>query len=127
MASKKRQDAKNRGQRGEVIAAWLLRIKGYLIVAQSMRNSMGEIDIIAKRRHIMAFIEVKTRGTLDEALNAVSLTQRQRIERAAIGFMSGREDLSNLDMRFDVIAMLPKKWPCHLPQCMATLIINIII
>jgi len=116
MASKKRQDAKNRGQRGEVIAAWLLRIKGYLIVAQSMRNSMGEIDIIAKRRHIMAFIEVKTRGTLDEALNAVSLTQRQRIERVAIGFMSGREDLSNLDMRFDVIAMLPKKWPCHLPN-----------
>ena len=65
MAYKKRQDAKNRRQRGEVIAAWLLRIKGYRIIAQSMRNLMGEIDIIAKRRHIIAFIEVKTCGTLD--------------------------------------------------------------
>lgn len=116
MTPKKRQDAKNRGHRGEVIAAWLLRIKGYRIIAQGMRNSMGEIDIIAKRRHIIAFIEVKTRGTLDEALDAVSLSQRQRIERAAVGFMSRRKDLSNLDMRFDVIAVLPKKWPCHLPD-----------
>ena len=65
MAFKKRQDAKNGGQRGKVIAAWLLRIKGYRIIAQSMRNSMGEIDIIAKRRHIIAFIEVKICGTLD--------------------------------------------------------------
>ena len=65
MAYKKRQDVKNRGQRGEAIAAWLLRIKGYRIIAQSMRNLMGEIDIIAKRRHIIAFIEVKFCGTLD--------------------------------------------------------------
>ena len=65
MAYKKRQGVENRGQRGEVIAAWLLRIKGYRIIAQSMRNLMGEIDIIAKRRHIIAFIEVKTCGTLD--------------------------------------------------------------
>ena len=116
MAYKKRQGVENRGQRGEVIAAWLLRIKEYRIIAQSMRNSMGEIDIIAKRRHIIAFIEVKTSGTLDDALNAVSLTQRQRIESAAIGFTSGHEDLSNLDMRFNVIAVLPKKLPCHLPN-----------
>jgi len=112
----KRQKAESRGQRGETIAAWLLRIKGYRIIAQGMRNSMGEIDIIAKRRHILAFIEVKTRGTLDEALNAVSITQRQRIERAAISYIGTRKDLSKLDIRFDVIAVMPKKWPCHLPD-----------
>lgn len=116
MASEKRRKAESRGQRGETIAAWLLRIKGYRIIAQGMRNSMGEIDIIAKRRHILAFIEVKTRDTLDEALNAVSLSQRQRIERAAISFVGTRDDLSKLAMRFDVIAVLPKKWPCHLPD-----------
>ncbi len=113
MKSDKRREAEGRGQRGEAIAAWLLRLKGYRIIAQGMRNSMGEIDIIAKRRHILAFIEVKTRGTLDEALNAVSLRQRQRIERAAIGFMGTRKDLGKLDMRFDVIAVLPKTWPRH--------------
>jgi len=113
MKSDKRRRAEGRGQRGETIAAWLLRLKGYRIIARGMRNSMGEIDIIAKRRHILAFIEVKTRGTLDEALNAVSLRQRQRIERAAIGYMGIRKDLDKLDIRFDVIAVLPKTWPRH--------------
>ena len=114
MKSDKRREAETRGQRGETIAAWLLRIKGYRIIARGMRNAMGEIDIIAKRRHTIAFIEVKTRATLDEALSAVSATQQQRIERAAMSFVSTREDLRSLDMRFDVIAVIPKKWPYHL-------------
>ena len=114
MSQQERQQAERRGQRAEFIAMWLLRFKGYRILAQGMRNSMGEIYIIAKRRHTLAFIEVKTRATLDEALNAVSKTQQQRIERAALSFMSNREDLSSLDMRFDVIAVLPRKWPSHL-------------
>lgn len=114
MSQQKRQQAERRGQRAEFIAMWLLRFKGYRILAQGMRNSMGEIDIIAKRRHTLAFIEVKTRPTLTEALSAVSSTQRQRIERAASSFVSTREDLKNLDMRFDVIAVMPGKCPHHL-------------
>src|SRR6185295_15567376 len=52
-------------------AAWLIA-KGYRIVARRFRSRVGEIDIIARRRGVTAFIEVKARATLEDAAYAIT-------------------------------------------------------
>ncbi|MGN6115900.1 MAG: YraN family protein, partial [Nitrobacter sp.] len=65
-------------------AAWLIA-KGYRILARRFRTPHGEIDIVARRRQLLAFIEVKARASLDEAAYAVTPRQQQRIIDAAQG------------------------------------------
>ncbi len=67
---------KHRGQWGERVAAWLLRLKGYRILARQDRGPMGEIDIIAARGNTLVFVEVKSRPTYAQALDAVSAAQQ---------------------------------------------------
>ena len=67
-----------RGHRGETLAAWALRLKGYRIVARQYRTKLGEIDIIARRADLVAIVEVKaTQETeLGQVIyaNAITLT-----------------------------------------------------
>jgi putative endonuclease len=63
-------------------AAWLLA-HGYRILARRWKSPLGEIDIIAARRHLLIFVEVKARATLDEAAESVTERQKQRIAAAA--------------------------------------------
>jgi len=102
------------GRRAENLAVLALRLKGYRILARRYRNPAGEIDIVAARGRITAFIGVKERETEALALDSVTARQRQRIERAALAFLRGRRDLAGRDMRFDLIAVMPGKWPRHL-------------
>lgn len=111
----RRQAAQARGQRSEWLAAWLLRIKGYRILARRFRCPTGEIDLIAKRGTTIAFVEVKARSDLESGLLAVGAQQRQRIARTASIFLSkfpGHAD--ELTARFDVIALAPGRLPRHL-------------
>ena len=102
-----------KGVAGEWIAAWLLRFKGYRILAQRFKSGPGEIDLIARRRRTLAFVEVKARPSLREGLEAVTPRQRQRICRAAAVFLSGRPGLAGYDQRFDIIVVRPWAWPLH--------------
>lgn len=95
------------GLAAENAAAFLLRLKGYRIVARRYKTPVGEIDLIARRRRTLAFIEVKARKTMDDALAAVTPRMRERIQRAAGYFITGRPELAGLDMRFDLIALAP--------------------
>ena len=70
------------GIEAETIAAWLLRLKGYSIVARRFAISGGEIDLIAVRGGAVAFVEVKARADIDAAASAISATKRRRIARA---------------------------------------------
>lgn len=54
------------GRRGETLAAWYLRLKGYRIVATRVKTPVGEIDLIARRFGTTAFIEVKARQARSE-------------------------------------------------------------
>ncbi len=63
-------------------AAWLIA-HGYRILARRWKSPLGEIDIIAARRHTLIFVEVKARATLDAAAESVAERQKQRIAAAA--------------------------------------------
>src|SRR5215467_5803054 len=71
------------GLSAESRAAAYLIAKGYRIVARRFRSGVGEIDIIARRRGTIVFVEVKARSSLDEAAYAVTPQQQARIIAAA--------------------------------------------
>lgn len=96
-----------RGHGVEGLAAWWLRLKGYRILARNWRSSAGEIDLIARRGRVLVVIEVKQRGDLVQAADALQARQRRRLARAAAAFLAARPDLASLDLRFDVIAFGP--------------------
>src|SRR6202158_391509 len=79
VASPARVAAFRTGLSAEARAAAFLMAKGYRILARRFRTPYGEIDIVAKRRNLIAFIEVKARGSLDDAAYAVTPRQQQRI------------------------------------------------
>ena len=109
-----RQRAYRAGRKAEMIAAALLRLKGYRILARDYRAGVGELDIVARRGQTLVFIEVKRRRDLTSALAAVTVRQRARIARAAQAFVARRAGLDKLDMRFDVIVVLPHRPPKHI-------------
>lgn len=88
----------------------MLRLKGYKILATRYKTPVGEIDIVATRRTTLAIIEVKARSTQALALEAVRVSQQQRIQRATLWFLSKNPKLTSLQVRFDIILILPFKW-----------------
>jgi putative endonuclease len=94
-------------------AAWLIA-KGYRILARRFRTRVGEIDIVAQRRNLLAFIEVKARASLDDAAYAVTPQQRRRIIAAAEIWLMKNPQHGRLDCRFDAILIAPKSLPRHL-------------
>ena len=103
------------GLSAESRAAAYLVAKGYRILARRWKSPAGEIDIVARRRQLLVFVEVKARPTLDEAAESVLPRQRQRITAAAEAWLATYADPSILDMRFDAILVAPRKLPRHIP------------
>lgn len=96
------------GMRAEKIAAIMLRLKGYRILATRYKTPVGEIDLIAKRGRTLAIIEVKTRGDALSAMEAVTPKNQGRVTQAAQYYLSRNPALAACDIRFDVIVM---GWP----------------
>ena len=91
------------GQKGERAARSYLKKQGYEIVEKNYKNPFGEVDIIAKKGDIYAFIEVKTRlsdafGAPSEAVDA---RRRKKYALAAEFYLS--EKIDDYIVRFDVI------------------------
>ncbi|WP_188131453.1 YraN family protein [Mesorhizobium sp. NFR06] len=108
-----RRKAYRRGHRGEWLAALALMLKGYRILARRHRTKLGEIDLIARRGDLVLFVEVKARRTLIEAMEAIGQESERRIEGAADLWLSRQPDYGRLSMRFDMVAVLPWRWPVH--------------
>jgi putative endonuclease len=111
--SASRQKAYRRGHHGEWLAAVALMLKGYRILARRHRTKLGEIDLIARRGDLVVFVEVKARRTLIEAMEAIGGESERRIEAAADIWLSRQSDYGKLSMRFDMVAVLPWRWPVH--------------
>jgi putative endonuclease len=94
-------------------AAWLVA-HGYRILARRWKSPVGEIDIIAARRNLLIFVEVKARADLDEAAESISHHQRRRIVAAAEAWLASYPQPPARDMRFDVILVAPGKLPRHI-------------
>lgn len=102
------------GLSAESRACVLLLAKGYRILARRFRTPHGEIDVVARRRDVLVFVEVKARSALDDAAHAVTPRQRQRIAAAAEAWLMTHPHHANLDCRFDAILVAPKRFPRHL-------------
>jgi putative endonuclease len=113
-ASPERVAAFRTGISAEGRAAALLIAKGYRILARRFRTPHGEIDIVARRGDLLAFVEVKARATYDDAAYAVTPRQQQRIIDAAQGWLMAHPEHAEFELRFDVILVAPKSLPRHL-------------
>lgn len=109
-----RQIAFRTGISAESRAAALLVAKGFRILARRWKSPVGEIDIVARRRHLLLFVEVKARNNLDEAAESVTPRQRQRIIAAGEVFLATYPDASVHDIRFDAVLVAPGKMPRHI-------------
>ena len=111
-----RQEAERRGHRGEWIAAWYLRFKGYRIVAKRFKTKSGEVDIIARKKDLIVMVEVKARPSVLEAMNAITATAERRIETAGDIWLARQKDFAKLSVRYDLIAIIPRQWPVHVER-----------
>jgi putative endonuclease len=88
--------------------------KGYRILAKRFKTPYGEIDLVAKKRNLIAFIEVKARARLDDAAYAVTPRQQQRIIEAAQAWLMAHPEHAEFELRFDAILIAPRHLPRHL-------------
>ena len=119
MARDRRQTglrAREAGRRGELLAAFWLMAKGYRILGFRLRTPQGEIDLLARKGAVLAVVEVKLRGTIEASLEAVTRRQRERLRRAGAAFAARRADLADAAIRLDLMALAPRRWPCHIPD-----------
>ena len=108
-----RQAAEAAGRRGERLAGWWLRLKGWTILDHRVRTAAGEVDLIARKGSLIAFVEVKTRRTAAELDFAIDERRLARVAAAAEILMpryAGPGD----DIRIDVLLLAPGTRPRHI-------------
>ena len=95
------------GQSGEKKAARYLKKKGFSIIQSNYRTPFGEIDIIAKDKDTLCFIEVKTRSPNTKGLprQAVNPAKQQKIIHSAAAYLK-ENDLPDQRCRFDVMEVI---------------------
>ena len=109
-----RQQARRRGIAAETLCVWLLRLKGYRILARDLRTPVGEIDIVARRGRTLVAVEVKRRGRMEDAAEAIGRDQRRRILRALGWFAQRQPDGDRLSLRFDAMLLDGGLLPRHI-------------
>ncbi len=102
------------GLSAESRAAMLLIAKAYRILVRRFKTPFGEIDIVARRRRTLVFVEVKARASADGAAEAVTGRGKSRITGAAEFWLAQHPRDANCDIRFDVILVTPGKMPRHI-------------
>lgn len=108
-----RRAAEASGRRGERIAGWWLRLKGWRILDRRVRTPAGEVDLVARKGNLIAFVEVKSRATAQELDFAIDERRLTRVAAAAEILMhryAGPGD----DIRIDVILLAPGERPRHI-------------
>jgi putative endonuclease len=110
-----RRAAERRGRRGEWLAALWLRLHGWRILGRRCRTPVGEVDIVARRLGVVAFVEVKARASRAECEIALD---RHRIRRvaAAAELLAPRFARDGEAVRIDAILVPAGRWPIHLPN-----------
>jgi putative endonuclease len=101
------QSTQEQGRRGEDIAWEYLKKRGYKILERNYRCRYGEIDLIAKDRGIIVFVEVKSRrsAAFGEPEESVGLAKQKKISTVALCYLEEKH-LHNCEARFDVVSIL---------------------
>ncbi|MCF8095802.1 MAG: YraN family protein [Desulfobacteraceae bacterium] len=99
-------DSKQFGRLGESLAVGHLKKNGYRILARNYRNRFGEIDIIARHREVIVFVEVKARSTINfgPSKAAVDRNKQKRISMIALGYLKQTRS-TDAKARFDVVCV----------------------
>jgi putative endonuclease len=113
-AAPERLAAFRTGLSAESRAAALLMAKGYRILAKRYRTPYGEIDLVVRKRQLVAFVEVKARASLDDAAYAVTPRQQGRIIAAAQAWLVAHPEHAEFELRFDAMLIAPRHLPRHL-------------
>ena len=108
-------EAGPRGRGAETLACWWLRLHGWRILARRARVPGGEVDIVARRRRVLAFVEVKARASEEAAVLSLDAWRLRRVvvaaERLAPRYLRPGDDL-----RIDAIFIVPGRLPRHAPS-----------
>jgi len=101
---------KNLGRRGEDFACKFLEKYGYKIIERNYRNKAGEIDIIARDKDEMVFIEIKSKLSKDFAQPELSVnpSKQKRIVKAALLYLM-EKNIKKTGCRFDVVGITGEK------------------
>lgn len=105
------------GRRGESLAAWFLRLKGWRIVARRVKTPRGEIDLVARRGKVVAFVEVKWRQR-DSDLDLALDDYRLRRVRAAVEAAAHRYAKPGDEVRIDAVLLAPGRFPRHMANAL---------
>ncbi len=111
------QQRMDTGKKGEQLAREHIRQQGYTLLEKNFRCKLGEIDLIARDRHMVVFLEVRTKtsAAYGPAYNSVTPHKRRQVKRVAL-FYIAQHNLVNTQFRFDVIGILlnPQSGDFHL-------------
>jgi putative endonuclease len=102
------------GISAESRAAALLIAKGFRILSRRWRCPVGEIDIVARRRSLLVFVEVKARERDDDAAESFTPRQQRRIAAAAEAWLAVHRPEGIVDMRFDAMLVSRGRMPRHI-------------
>lgn len=100
----------HKGRQAEERAARYLKRKGFHILSRNVRLGRGELDIVARHKDVLAFVEVKARNEREAALLAMHEDKCTRLVSAAKGWLSRHPKLAQLQSRFDLIILTPGRW-----------------
>jgi putative endonuclease len=113
MSRAARRAALKRGRFGETLALLSLMVRFYRIEARNYSAHQGEIDIIARRGRVIAFIEVKARADWAQTETAIDGHKLTRIARASSHWLMRNPWAADYTLRLDAIDIVPGRWPRH--------------
>ena len=108
-----RQARYRAGLAAEFWSGLLLMAKGYHILAWRHKTRAGEIDLVAAKGNVLAFVEVKRRQDLETAAAAITPRQSRRLRHAADLWLASRTRYHDFDFRFDAVLVAKSGWPTH--------------
>jgi len=110
---KRRRAANSWGKAAKWIAAIYLLTKGYRILALRYKTKLGEIDLVARKGDLAVMAEVKARGSVQQAVDAVSAQSMRRIRNASDLWLAKQPDAARLSIRYDIVVVRSWKLPVH--------------
>ncbi len=103
------------GRWGEKKAAEYLEERGYNLLTQNYSLQLGEIDLIACKKEVIIFIEVKTRSSdyFGPPQSAVNFQKQNQLRKLAFCYLKENRQYDNFKKRFDVLAVRVRKNNCR--------------
>lgn len=98
---------KNLGKTGENLAINFLKSNDYAVIDKNFRSKFGEIDIIARKKNILTFIEVKTKTSLQQGApyEAVNYWKLKHLKRA-INYYILKNNVKNCKLSIGIVSIV---------------------